>query len=518
MLEEARMIQQNEEDNSNNLYRVYNQIPFSLISEALEEDNQTSRFVQKEFNEIDKAYRQFENGVEFTKEGSNNDYVASNLKFKNAASLIKKEARFMFGITPDIKVNVLGLENTENKQIKNALNVVDNLITKVISDNMFQNKLLQGAKDCFIGKRVALLANFNEQTGITLEFITSQNFVYRMRNGSSNILEKITIFNVLQESSEQEQKRIFKKTYELVNEGGKDVCYLEEAIYDGAGQMIEEQTKRQPILLNKIPCVVILNDALTGDIYGVSEMLESADFEEYYNKLSNSDIDSERKGMHQVRYTVDMSEESTTGLSSAPGSFWDLQTDEYKENPHPAVGSLSPDMNYSQPLELTLKRIRQGQYDMFDIPNITPENMVGTITSGKAMRILYWPLIQRTNEKMKVWGPALSYIFKIVIEGAIAYPNVAMMHINSSIQVYEYEVIVEHNSPLPEDEDEEKTMDIAEVQAQVMSRKSYMKKWRLLSGKEADEELKQIALERQLLEDSQFSTDYNEGNNRYEYE
>ena len=516
MLEEARMTLQNEEEDSNNYYRVYNQIPFSLISEALEEDNQTSRFMQKEFNEINKAYQQFEKGVEFTKEGSNNDYVASDLKFKNAATLIKKEARFIFGITPDIKASILGMENTENQQMKKALNKVDNLITKVINDNMFQNKLLQGAKDCFIGKRIALLANFNEQTGITLEFITSQNFVYRMRNGSSNILEKITIFSVLQESSEQKQKRIFKKTYELVNEGGKDVCYLEEAIYDGAGQMIEEQTKRQPILLNRIPCVVILNDALTGDIYGVSEMLESASFEEYFNKLSNSDIDSERKGMHQIRYTVDMSEESTRGLSSAPGSFWDLQSDENKDNLHPSVGSIAPDMSYSNPLESTLKRIKQGQYDMFDIPNITPENMVGTITSGKAMQILYWPLLQRANEKMKVWGPALSYIFKVVIEGAIAYPKVALMHVNDDIQVYDYEVKIEYNSPLPQDEEEEKTMDIAEVQAQIMSRKSYMKKWRLLSDKEADEELKQIALERQLLEDSQFNTDYNDDSQLYE--
>ena len=35
-----------------------------------------------------------------------------------------------------------------------------------------------------------------------------------------------------------------------------------------------------------------------------------------------------------------------------------------------------------------------------------------------------------------------------------------------------------------------------------MSRKAYMKKWRNLDDDEADEELRQIALERQILEDS----------------
>ena len=53
-----------------------------------------------------------------------------------------------------------------------------------------------------------------------------------------------------------------------------------------------------------------------------------------------------------------------------------------------------------------------------------------------------------------------------------------------------------------EDEAEEKTIDLAEVTAQTMSRKRYMKKWHRLTDDEAEEELKQIALERELLEDS----------------
>ena len=43
---------------------------------------------------------------------------------------------------------------------------------------------------------------------------------------------------------------------------------------------------------------------------------------------------------------------------------------------------------------------------------------------------------------------------------------------------------------------------MAEVTAQTMSRKAYMKKWRNLDDDEAEEELRQIALERQILEDS----------------
>ena len=49
---------------------------------------------------------------------------------------------------------------------------------------------------------------------------------------------------------------------------------------------------------------------------------------------------------------------------------------------------------------------------------------------------------------------------------------------------------------------EEKNMDLSEVDSQVMSKKSYMKKWRGLTDDEVQEELKQIALERQIIEDS----------------
>ena len=49
-------------------------------------------------------------------------------------------------------------------------------------------------------------------------------------------------------------------------------------------------------------------------------------------------------------------------------------------------------------------------------------------------------------------------------------------------------------------------MDLAEVESKVLSRKTYMKKWRGLTDDEVQEELTQIALERQLIEDSSFAS------------
>ena len=59
-----------------------------------------------------------------------------------------------------------------------------------------------------------------------------------------------------------------------------------------------------------------------------------------------------------------------------------------------------------------------------------------------------------------------------------------------------------NNYALPEDEESEKTLHIAEVDAKLMSKKAYLKKWRKLNDKEADEELKQIKLEMDLFDNS----------------
>ena len=105
---------------------------------------------------------------------------------------------------------------------------------------------------------------------------------------------------------------------------------------------------------------------------------------------------------------------------------------------------------------------------------------------------------------MKMWGPQLRSLVDIIIQGAMVYPNCVTKYINDTLVPVDYEIKVEQNTPLPEDETEEKTMDLSEVDSKTMSRKSYMKKWRNLTDDEVQAELEQIALERQILEDATF--------------
>jgi hypothetical protein len=86
-------------------------------------------------------------------------------------------------------------------------------------------------------------------------------------------------------------------------------------------------------------------------------------------------------------------------------------------------------------------------------------------------------------------------MIKAMLEMTEVYSIEALPKLNNFI------VVAENQYPLQEDEDNEMTLDIQKVNAQVMSRKSFIKKWYNVVDDIADEELKQIQLEKQMLEE-----------------
>lgn len=492
-------VMKNQNDMNVEVITSYNNVPYFILI------NDLSASQQKEFNEeaaeINSFYEKYRKGVKFITEGTNGDYVPSQLKFKKAASIINKEARFLFANPPTFNINI----NDVSSELKSQNTILQKFLNKVLKKNNFNSKLLKAAKDCFIGKRVAVMLNVNNATGISITFLNSLEFVYEL-DPISDELQKIITFYNQNDVPDRAEQRWFKKTYELVN----DVVYVEEILYDGVGTEIEVVTKRRPTKFTYIPAAVILNDGLTYDIKGESELSYLLDYENYYSKLANADMDAERKGMNPVRYTIDASQNSTSNLSIAPGAYWDIQSDEEKANDSvkASVGMMESSMSYSNALKTTLDRIENAMYAEVDVPNINSEQLQGVITSGKTISALYWGLTVRCNEKMLAWAPALEKIVNAIIDGGRLYPeSIKKYTYEMFLPDIEYDVLIENNYPLPEDENEEKNMDLAEINAQVMSKKSYLKKWRGLSDEEADEELEQIKMEIDLFENSQMLPD-----------
>lgn len=450
--------------------------------------------VIKEHNEIIRLYDIYEGpGQNWTT--NEEDYEPTKKKVNYIKKLIKEEARFLFGKAPTFTVTV------DDDTLKDQAEVINKHIRKLLKKNLFEDKLIKAARDCFIGKRVAIKLHADKTTKtIRIMFVPSLEFVYEPFDDRVDELQKIIFFYQLNQAETKNEQRIWKQKYEIVN--GK--CILNEGIYDGYGNPIKITSENVDLNLTGIPAYVILNDGLSGDLKGESDVEEIFDNGVAYNKLSSEDIDALRKGMNRIIYGTDVDPEASKHFKLKPGAYWDVATDPSAvgDGKQAQIGTVETDFGYDARMENTLNRIKTDMHEILNIPLINNQDLKGMMTSGKTMKALYWQLITRCEEKMKAWRPALEWMIKAIIEMTEVY-NIAEI-----ATLEEFEVVVENQYPLQEDEDDEKTIDMQQVNSQVMSRKTYIKKWANATDEIADEELKQIQLEKQLLEDSygQFET------------
>lgn len=473
-------------------------IPRNLIIEEL--SGIYGNKILQEMGEIITYYDAYEHGAEFHVIAGKN-YEPPELRYCKIKTLIDKEARFLFSRYPDFRLTpVNGVADNEK------LDPYRQLIEAVFDDNSFKADLAKAAKDCFIGKRIAIICSFNE-VGIQVNFIPSLEFVYEL-DEYGKLSKIVTFYSLDNDSNNKDEQRLYRKKYWMEN----GACWFEEGIYDGSGNLVEEIVGASKTKFEHIPAVVILNGGLTGDTEGESDVAQLMGYESMYSELSNYDIDSGLHSMNPIRYTVDMSPDSTKDLSLASGAYWDLNSDQTQLNGGKGiVGMMESSMNYSDALTSTLDRIEELMYTQLEIPNITMDTLRGVASSGKTLKGIYWGLIVRCDEKMNAWKPALQSIVQFVIEGAKLYPESRVKYIDTELVDVDYEVEVENQYPLPEDEAEEKSVDLLEIQADVMSRKSYLKKWRNLTDEEADEEIAQIAKEKQLMEEASFMPEQRSG-------
>ncbi|TQO59352.1 phage portal protein, partial [Paraclostridium bifermentans] len=339
---------------------------------------------------------------------------------------------------------------------------------------------------------------------IRIMFVPSLEFVYEPFDDRVDELRKIIFFYQLNQAETKNEQKIWKQKYEMV----KGKCILNEGIYDGYGTPIKIISKDVDLKLTGIPAYVILNDGLSGDLKGESDVEELYDNAVAYNKLSSEDIDSLRKGMNRIIYGIDVDPNSSDTFKLKPGSFWDVATDQTATDGKQAqIGTVETDFGYDARIENSLNRIKTDMHEILNIPLINNQDLKGMMTSGKSMKALYWQLIARCEEKMKSWRPGLEWMIKATLEMIEVY-NITKLPV-----LEEYEVVVENQYPLQEDENTEKSIDMQQVSSQTMSRKTYIKKWSNATDEIADEELKQIQIEKQLLEDSfnQYETNLEDG-------
>lgn len=510
------MINRNFEAKSANEISAYTGIPFGLYT-AESVYGVYGAYLLEDLGRIIGYYKVYDDGIQLIQADgdSKGDYIPADLPFTRAAQLINKQARFMFGRPVEFTINPIEEHAKNESKLKEISNIQD-LLDSVLGKNKFAEKCIKAFKDCSIGERVAAVVDFDPEYGVLIRFLPSYGFVFE--TDEYDRLSKLISFYTIHDAHEAKNQRIFRKKWELEN--GK--CKIETAVYDGTGKEvteddildIEKLTKSIPTVFDFIPAVVIVNDGLTGDENGVSEIKLLQDYELWYTKLANADIDAEQQNMNPIRYVMDI-DPSTTGrdkLAIKAGAFWDLQTDPNQAGDdyfQGKVGVIESSMNYNEPLGNTLERIENQMYDSLDVPNVSAEKMKGVITSGKSLKAIYWPLQVRCDEKMLTWEPALRFIAETIIAGCKLIPGVSNHYVSEGITDIEYELTIENPYSLPEDEEIEKQTDLAEVSAGTMSRKTYIRKWQRMTETEAADEIEQILKEKTMFDSGYSAQLYN---------
>lgn len=450
--------------------------------------------VIKEMNEIIKLYDIYEGpGQDWIVDEK--DYTPTKKKTNYIKKLIKEEARFLFGKTPIFTVQV------EDDKQQEQVEEINKYINKLLKDNLFEDKLVKGARDCFIGKRIAIKLHADTITKtIRVMFVPSLEFVYEPFEDRVDELKKIIFFHQMNQEQDKSKQIIWKQKYEMVE--GK--CILNEGFYNGNGDLLETLAVNVDLKLSGIPAYVILNDGLSGDLQGESDVEEILENGIEYNKLTSEDLDALKKGMNRIIYGTDVDPAASKHFKLKPGAYWDVSTDIASDGKQAQIGTIDTDFNYDARMENTLNRIKSDMHEVLNIPMINNSDLQGMMTSGKSMKALYWQLITRCEEKMMSWRPALEWMIRAILEINEVYSITTLPKLEN------FDVVVENQYPLQENEDEEMVLDLQKVNAQTMSRKSFIKKWTNVADDIAEEELKQIQLEKQMLEDSysQFETNF----------
>lgn len=481
------------EGTAENILSTVQYFPYFVLNNELTSAEKSD--YQTELNEICKYYNAYKKGARFFTSGHNGDYIPSGIRFKLTRNLIDKESRFMF--SQPIEVNI-SVQDETNSELEDSL---QKIIGKILEVNNMTKKLLQGSKDCLIGKRIAILVDFSEKKGVEIHFYNSMQFYYETEYDTEEITKFIS-FKTVKKSMSSETRRILVNRY-AKNENGE--VFLSATLYNGAGEVITELIEERKTDLKNIPVVVIRNEGTLEDEEGISEVADLMDYEKGYSKYSNADLDSVNKNMNPILYTVGMNPKSTENLPTGAGAYWDLHVEQSEEVNAPGVGILSPPMTHSEPLKTSLNRIKTEMYNEVDVPDITSETLSGVITSGKALKALYYPLTVRSNEKMVTWVPKLEELFSYAIELVLLNKNLSLsLYTVPELKDVQYTIKVTNNYALLDDEVEEKQIDIQEVNSDLRSSKSYMEKWRrtedLVTDEKVEEELLQVATEKNMFD------------------
>ena len=181
--------------------------------------------VTRDIDEIIRLYSLYDGDGQRWQVNTNGLDYTPTVKVTNIiAELIGKEARYMMGVEPELRIVP---KEKDNQAAQANADVIGSWLTALLEEQKWSKKLLDAAKDCFIGKRVALKLTGRRGGRLGIQFRPSLEFVYDTDPEDVDRLTKVIFFYHTNESEDRLKQRIWRQKYELRD--GR--CYDSYAIY-----------------------------------------------------------------------------------------------------------------------------------------------------------------------------------------------------------------------------------------------------------------------------------------------
>ncbi|AGX44519.1 phage portal protein [Clostridium saccharobutylicum] len=433
----------------------------------------------------------------------NCDYKPTQDIRNKVKPLLKKQARWMFGVKPTLKLKC------DNKHDKEKCEDLRRFIEDVLEYNSFWQSTKKAFLEATIKKRVLLRVEANPNSPLVIKYESIENFYYKEKNGK---LLKVVFFeedeeNVFEECDSEKNYYIHTYYYKFDENIKERQAWYKKETYKNT-ELQENLTIEIDTGFSTIPCWLIKNSGELNDSFGESDLDELIDIQTQYNKTISDVRDAIRFQMYGSEAVIDGDEDDVNKFVVAPGALHAVKTrDELLESGKQAqIQRLEYNMGNNTAVEAYLDRAEADMNFTMDMPKISDLN---SIASAKAIGYLYNDLIARCEDKWNDWTPAFIGLFEFIKEvGVTCYPQIY----DKSWNKLRYTTLFEHNYPLPSDTDEKKTLAISEVNSGVRSHQSYIKDY--CDAEDAKEEWNEILEEKVQIYDAENAA--NQNNNDYE--
>ncbi|AVP54521.1 phage portal protein [Clostridium tetani] len=411
------------------------------------------------------------------------DYIPSQVIDNKIKPLINKQARFMFGKEPDILLKPL------DKQNKETCEKLRQYIDAILNASKFWSNTMKAFRLATVTKRVMLRLEANPGQPIRLYYHDINDFSYEVDPNDITKLNKVILVRQDAETANKEEKdQIWcRYTYYMNKISDKEsTCYLRIETFKGNNLEAPIEIKEQDTGLSKIPCWVICNERSIINPYGQSDIKDLKPLQDSYNRRLSDFNDSLRFLMFGQTAVIDATEDTVNACNIAPNSLMALKSiDDTEGNKQAKVQRLESNFTNADPVLKYLKTLEDSMYEKLGIPK--PESLQ-QVPSAKSIKYMYIELVARCEEKWHDWEPIIRQMIRLIVEAC------------GKFKCYEewkdewndllYNIVLNKNYPIPEDEEDKKRLAMEEVRTNVRSHRSYIKDF--TDDENVDDILKEI--------------------------